>query len=343
MVGQHCLKAWSKTQSIIAKSSGESELFGVIKGSTEGLGLVSMALDFGNTMSVRVHVDANAAKGIVERRGLSRVRHIEVDNLWIQEKEARRMLPLSKVAGGENPADLMTKNVGIELAMKHMKAMGIRFAEGRSKAAAQLHLIENNFWEKGEGDMNVKIIKVHQELRYELFTPGGKDNENCPARACDLESVRKTVGTTESGKKFEIEDNWKRPGRAHRQVEERWTGHTEFTVKPTLRTTHTSSPRAFSDTGRTSGSFERPSRAVRYEEECSDTAGISAIYTTARGRLIGRNGCTYVRADWKAPEPGVRGTGVRDAPDSILAQEIRVAPVPGRADSRLPAARICAW
>ena len=47
MLGQHCLKAWSKTQSIIAKSSGESELFGVIKGSAEGLGLITLAKDFG--------------------------------------------------------------------------------------------------------------------------------------------------------------------------------------------------------------------------------------------------------------------------------------------------------
>ena len=47
MLGRHCLKAWSKTQAIIAKSSGESELYGVIRGSTEALGLVSMALDFG--------------------------------------------------------------------------------------------------------------------------------------------------------------------------------------------------------------------------------------------------------------------------------------------------------
>ena len=42
------------------------------------------------------------------------MRHIEVDNLWIQEMEARRMLPIGKVDGGENPVDLMTKNVGIE-------------------------------------------------------------------------------------------------------------------------------------------------------------------------------------------------------------------------------------
>ena len=62
-------------------------------------------------------MDATAAKGMAERQGIPRVRHIEVDHLWIQEQEARRVLPISKVNGGDNPADLMTKNVGIALAM----------------------------------------------------------------------------------------------------------------------------------------------------------------------------------------------------------------------------------
>ena len=99
ILGRHCPKAWSKTQSIIAKSSGESELYGVIKGSAEGLGLITLAKDFGVEIATRVHVDATAAKNMVERRGISRIRHIEVDHLWIQEMEARRMLPIGKVDG----------------------------------------------------------------------------------------------------------------------------------------------------------------------------------------------------------------------------------------------------
>ena len=71
----------SKTQSMIAKSSGESELFGVIMGSSEALGFVTLAGDFGHLLRTRVHVDATAAKGMIERQGISRVRHIEVDNV----------------------------------------------------------------------------------------------------------------------------------------------------------------------------------------------------------------------------------------------------------------------
>ena len=182
MLGKHCLKAWSKTQSIIAKSSGESELFGVIKGSSEALGLVTLAGDFGHVLRTRVHVDATAAKGMVERRGISRVRHIEVDNLWIQEKEARRMMPIDKVFGGDNSADLMTKNVGIDLAIKHMRAMGIRFTEGRSGTADKLHMLEHkDTWNIEKHGTNLNMVKVHGILREELFTPSGE--EDSPPKA----------------------------------------------------------------------------------------------------------------------------------------------------------------
>ena len=235
MLGKHCLKAWSKTQSIIAKSSGESELFGVIKGSSEALGLVTLAGDFGHVLGTRVHVDATAAKGMVERRGISRVRHIEVDNLWIQEKEARRMMPIGKVFGGDNPADLMTKNVGIDLAIKHMRAMGIRFAEGRSGAAAKLHTLgPADVWNVEKKGTKLNMIKTHSVPRKELFTPSGE--EDYPVHNGDLEAVRITIGVTESGKLFEIEDNWKRPGRSGRTLPESWTGHTTFVVRASART-----------------------------------------------------------------------------------------------------------
>ena len=249
MLGRHCLKAWSKTQAIIAKSSGESELYGVIKGSSEGLGLATLAGDFGVEIKIRVHVDATAAKGMVERRGLSRVRHIEVDHLWIQEQEARRMLPIGKVWGGENPADLMTKNVGIELAIKHMTAMGIRFAEGRTEAAANLHVVthEEDKWNREGGqetptgvvgvrDRNMNIVKKHVTPRRELFAPSGEDSY--PRHSSQLESTRITYGTTASGKEFEIEDNWRRPGRANRKLDEVWTGKTVFRIKASALNKH---------------------------------------------------------------------------------------------------------
>ena len=134
------------------------------------------------------------------------------------------MLPLSKIAGGDNPADLMTKNVGIDLAIKHMRAMGIRFEQGRSSAAAHLHMLQRDCWQES-GNI---LKRWHVHTRKELFTP--KDGD-CPFKLGVVCALRRTIGKTAAGIRFVIEDNWRRPDRARRELEESWTGYTEFQLK----------------------------------------------------------------------------------------------------------------
>ena len=67
-----------------------------------------MRLRLWDWLQVQIHLDASAAKGIIERQGLQKIRHIEVDLLWLQEMQARRILPIQKIKGEINPADIMT-------------------------------------------------------------------------------------------------------------------------------------------------------------------------------------------------------------------------------------------
>ena len=62
MLGSHCLKTWSKTQAVIAKSSGEAELYGVVRAATEGLGMVTLLSDFGKKAKIQLHLDAAPLK-----------------------------------------------------------------------------------------------------------------------------------------------------------------------------------------------------------------------------------------------------------------------------------------
>ena len=113
MWGSHCIKAWTKTQQTVAMSSAESELFCIIRASCEALGLQSLIKGFLTDAQVRLQVDATAAKSIVERKGLSKVRHLDTAALWIQEQQVRRLLPLDKIPGTKNEADLMTKTLDV--------------------------------------------------------------------------------------------------------------------------------------------------------------------------------------------------------------------------------------
>ena len=88
----------------------------------------------------RVRVDA--AKSIAEREGLGKVRRIEVDLLWIQEQQMGRRLPLTKIDGIRNPADLMTKNLIRASIIKNLSIPELVEREGRSAKAAQLHSVE---------------------------------------------------------------------------------------------------------------------------------------------------------------------------------------------------------
>ena len=47
MLGSHCIMAWSATQAVMALSSGEAELYSMVKGATITMGLISLAGDFG--------------------------------------------------------------------------------------------------------------------------------------------------------------------------------------------------------------------------------------------------------------------------------------------------------
>ena len=61
-MGQHCIKTWSKTQAVIAKSSAESELYRVVRGACEGLGIKTLCMDLGTDVGIRLELDATAAK-----------------------------------------------------------------------------------------------------------------------------------------------------------------------------------------------------------------------------------------------------------------------------------------
>ena len=96
-MGDHIIKAWSSTQTVIALSTGEAELYALNKASAQGLGLQSLLSDLGIDLEVRVHTDATTGRAIVTRRGLGKVRHIAVHELWMQEKVAQNQISIHKI------------------------------------------------------------------------------------------------------------------------------------------------------------------------------------------------------------------------------------------------------
>ena len=98
----------------------------------------SLIQDLGFTVKVKVHSDACAAIGMARRRGLGRVRHLDVEDLWVQTKVRDGHIDLLKVKGSENPADILTKYVSAEILKQMLERINLKFLDGRSPAAPEL-------------------------------------------------------------------------------------------------------------------------------------------------------------------------------------------------------------
>ena len=142
MWGRQFLKAWSRTMSLIALSSGESELAAVTKGAAEGLGLQAVLRDFGTEAALEIHSDATAAIGMCKRQGLGRVRHLATADLWMQQRVKLRHLALFKLPGKDNPSDLLTKHKGRPDIIRFLSMIGISSIPGR--AASAPHRVPHN-------------------------------------------------------------------------------------------------------------------------------------------------------------------------------------------------------
>ena len=238
-IGGHCIKCWSKTQAVIAKSSAESELYGVVKGACEALGVKTLCNDLGFEVEISLELDATAAKGILDRQGISKVRHIDVNCLWLQEQCAKKMVPLSKIPGEVNTADLMTKHLGNAVIIKHVEKLNLEYSSGRSEKAAQLHAVSQtvpaprvkvqipiaDHWsERGEYG---RWVRVHSTPRVDKFNPSSVPRG--PGRKTRLQGIRITQGVRSNGEEFPEEDFWNDSHIDSTQVQP-WTGTTTFRV-----------------------------------------------------------------------------------------------------------------
>ena len=176
LLGSHILKTYSSTQPTISLSSGEAEFYGVVKGSGAALGQQSLFADLGIALQVRVWTDSSAAIGICSRQGLGKLRHIDTQALWVQERVRTKSIILKKVRGELNPADLLTKYiVGKDKVDQLVSLYGLVFRDGRAASAPLLkkkvvptNVLEVNVVKDSDlmGDIVVPEADFHDVTRW---------------------------------------------------------------------------------------------------------------------------------------------------------------------------------
>ncbi|CAE8660968.1 unnamed protein product [Polarella glacialis] len=106
------LLSGSKTQSVVALSTAEAELLAMNSAVKEALFARSLLEEVGcERLPIRVYSDSSAGLAIASRTGLGRLRHVQVQHLWLQDLVQTRDVKLLKIASTNNPADILTKQL----------------------------------------------------------------------------------------------------------------------------------------------------------------------------------------------------------------------------------------
>ena len=89
-LGRHTLKAYTRKQKVIAKSSAEAELYAAALGASEAKGVVSLLRDLWYEKNPVLTIDAKATEHNLHRQGIGKLRHIGVAYLWYRTRSDPR-------------------------------------------------------------------------------------------------------------------------------------------------------------------------------------------------------------------------------------------------------------
>lgn len=166
MMGIHVIKVWSSTHSMIALSSAESELYATVKSVTDSMGILAMISDFRRQATVRMHVHACAALGVIQRQGIGKIRHLATSTLFLQSQKLRRVLSFKKINCELNPNSALTKYISKDLMNQHMTNVTCEVREGRAEIIEQLHKLRK--------DVRQKKAELRTKRRSLASDKGGK-------------------------------------------------------------------------------------------------------------------------------------------------------------------------
>ena len=104
----------SRPQKSVSLSSAESETYAAASAVMDAIlirAIISWMLQ--STILMCLYFDSAAARGILSRRGVGRLRHLSCRALWLQNLVGERLLMVKAVLGAINPSDIATKRLSI--------------------------------------------------------------------------------------------------------------------------------------------------------------------------------------------------------------------------------------
>ena len=155
----------------------ERGLYAAVKTASEGLGIQSVAKGFGNIMQTESALGCLGNDVPGQSQGLGRRKHVDMQNLWMQEASKSGRFTTKKVDTSVNPADLMAKPVPMARIEQLMSLMSYEFVD------------KETFASKGQPTTTQKDSYVHRDshIKAEL---GAKGTAEAFAKAADYSDDR---------------------------------------------------------------------------------------------------------------------------------------------------------
>ena len=105
-------------------STGEAGYYALVKAASVSLGMKARMADLGVQVRIRLLTDASTGKAIAARRGLGKIRHLDVAQLWVQQMVNDGTLQVIKIKNDFNSADLFTKHLDRTTMDKCLELLG---------------------------------------------------------------------------------------------------------------------------------------------------------------------------------------------------------------------------
>ena len=96
-----------------------------------------MLKDLGLKASVTLFTDSSAARGIIHREGLGKLRHLETGYLWLQAAVKNKRLQVRNVLGTEKPGGPLHEVIGT---CRHVETLGDSTCQLRKVGPLQCHV-----------------------------------------------------------------------------------------------------------------------------------------------------------------------------------------------------------
>ncbi|CAE7197817.1 unnamed protein product, partial [Symbiodinium sp. CCMP2592] len=149
----------NRTQRVVAMSSCEAELNALVSFAVD-LVYVKEALRFivGVTPESHAFSDSSSARAVVNKQGLSKLKHVEIRLLWVQQALKDGAFKLHPVGTLDNSSDLMTKVLKRERMLYLMYLLNIRDGDAQFNRVGEAQAVarDNNLSLK----LAVKAVKA---------------------------------------------------------------------------------------------------------------------------------------------------------------------------------------